>query len=98
MKKLSIRHNIDEKAYEFSRKIDENIAELGIKLPKAKTYEIPQQLRECEINRAFYHDTPYYHGVRGGNEEYKMKLFKEHGSSRFGPINSACNELYTTED
>lgn len=98
MKKLSIRHNIDEKAYEFSRKIDENIAELGIELPKAKTYEIPQQLRECEINRAFYHDTPYYHGVRGGNEEYKMKLFKEHGSSRFGPINSACNELYTTED
>lgn len=91
--------DIDAKVYEISRQIDENIAKMGIKLPTTEPSKIPQQLKECEINEALYHSTPYYHGVRGGDEAYKMKLFKEHGSSRFGPINSTgTNILFTTDN
>ena len=88
-----------EKALEFSQKIDENIARLGIKLPQQNAYEIAQQLKASEIDKSIYHELPLYHGVRGGDEAYKMALFKEHGSSRFGPINATgANILFTTDD
>lgn len=97
MKRSLISSRIDSKVHEFSQIIDKNLSQAGIKLSKSKVNDIPQQLNECEINKALYHDAPYYHGVRGGDEEYKMNLFKRHGSSRFGPINSTgTNVLFTT--
>lgn len=91
--------DLDKLALEFSQKIDENIARLGIKLPQQNAYEIPQQLRASELDPSLYHKQPLYHGVRGGDEAYKMALFKEHGSSRFGPINATgANILFTTDD
>lgn len=87
----------DKKVFDFSKKIDENIARLGIKLPQQNAYEIPQQLKASELDASLYHEIPLYHGVRGGDEVYKMALFKKHGSSRFGPINSTgTNVLFTT--